>query len=155
MLEAGVRFVNLFFGEWDAHEGVDAEVPWFARVVDQPIAALIEDLEQRGMLSDTLVLIQSEFGRTPLGQGDGRDHHPDAFTTLMVGAGVKPGLTYGVTDDIGWSIVENPVHISDLHATLLHLFGFDHLQLGYEHLGIVQRLTPLTRQSTVIDALLA
>jgi hypothetical protein len=155
MLEAGVRFVNLFFGEWDAHEGVNAEVPWFARVVDQPIAALIADLEQRGMLHDTLVIIQSEFGRTPLGQGDGRDHHPDAFTTLLLGAGVKPGLTYGTTDDIGWSIVENPVHISDFHATLLHLFGFDHLQLGFEHLGIVQRLTPLTRESKVIDALLA
>jgi len=155
MLEAGVRFVNLFIGEWDAHEGIDAELPWFARVVDQPIAALIEDLEQRGLLSDTLVIIQSEFGRTPLGQGDGRDHHPDAFTTLLLGAGVKPGFTYGVTDDIGWSIVENPVHVSDLHATLLHLFGFDHLQLGYEHLGIVQRLTPLTRESKVIDALLA
>jgi len=155
MLESGVRFVNLFFGEWDCHEGVNAEIPWFARVVDQPIAALITDLEQRGLLDDTLVLITTEFGRTPLGQGDGRDHHPDAYTTLMLGAGVKPGLSYGTTDEIGWTITENPVHISDLHATLLQLFGFDHMKLGYDHLGVQQRLTPLTRESKVIDALLA
>lgn len=155
MVESGVRFVNLFFGEWDAHEGINAEIPWFARVIDQPIAALIEDLEQRGLLDDTLVMITTEFGRTPLGQGDGRDHHPDAYSTLLVGGGIKPGITYGATDDIGWSITENPVHISDLHATLLQLFGFDHMKLGYEHLGVLHRLTPLTRESKVIDGLLA
>jgi hypothetical protein len=155
LIESGVRFVNLFFGEWDAHEGINAEIPWFSRVVDQPIAALIEDLEARGLLADTLVIVTSEFGRTPLGQGDGRDHHPDAFSTLMLGPGVKPGLTYGVTDEIGWSILENPVHVSDWHATLLQLFGFDHMKLGHEHLGVLHRLTPLTRESKVIDALLA
>jgi hypothetical protein len=155
LLESGVRFVNLFFGEWDAHEGINAEIPWFSRVVDQPISTLIDDLESRGMLEDTLVIITSEFGRTPLGQKDGRDHHPEAFTTMLLGAGVKPGLTYGATDELGWTITENPVHISDFHATLLKLFGFDHLQLGYEHSGVMQRLTPLTRESKVIDALLA
>jgi len=155
LVEAGVRFVNLFFGEWDAHEGINAEIPWFARVIDQPIAALIEDLQQRGLLDETLVLVMTEFGRTPLGQGDGRDHHPDAYSIFMAGGGTKPGLTYGASDEIGWSPVENPVHVSDLHATLLHLFGFDHMKLGYEHTGVVQRLTPLTRESKVVDALIA
>jgi hypothetical protein len=155
LLEAGVRFVNLFFGEWDAHEAINAEVPWFSHVVDQPIGALIDDLDSRGMLEDTLVIITSEFGRTPLGTGDGRDHHPYAYTTLLLGAGVKPGFTYGATDDFGWDIAENPVHISDFHATLLKIFGFDHLQLGYEHYGVLQRLTPLTRESKAIDDLLA
>jgi hypothetical protein len=155
MVEAGVRFVNLFFGEWDSHSLIDTEIPWFGRVIDQPIAALIADLDARGLLEDTLVIVTTEFGRTPLGQGDGRDHHPDAYTTLLIGGGAKPGLTYGTTDDIGWSIADNPVHVSDFHATLLKLFGYDHLQLGYEHLGVMQRLTPLTRESKVIEALLA
>ena len=155
LVERGVRFVNIFHGFWDHHEDVDGELPFYTGMADQPIAALIKDLEQRGLLDETLVVIGSEFGRTPLGQGNaGRDHHPFAFTMLFAGGGVKAGCTYGETDEIGWAPVRDPVHVNDLHATLLHLFGLDHLRLTYRFRGLDQRLTSVTREARVIDELL-
>ncbi len=115
-------------------------------MVDQPIAALIKDLKQRGMLEDTIVVWGTEFGRTPLGQpenngGLGRDHHPFAFTMLMAGGGIKGGQIYGQTDEFGWHPVENPVHVNDLHATMLHCFGLEHEKLTYRFQGRDFRLT--------------
>lgn len=162
MVEKGVRFVNIFTGSWDTHENMNAELPFFAGMVDQPIAALIQDLQSRGLLDETLVVFASEFGRTPLGENrpgyaevTGRDHHPDAFSVFMAGGGSKGGLTYGETDEIGWSPVKDPVDIADFHATILRLFGVDHMALNYKHHGVDQRLTPLTREAKVIDALIA
>ena len=116
--------------------------------MDRPIAALLADLEQRGLLDETLVVWTSEFGRTPLGENrpgrpanTGRDHHPFAFTVLLAGGGLKRGLTYGSTDEIGWGVIENPVHVNDLHATLLHCFGLDHQRLTYRFAGRDFRLT--------------
>jgi uncharacterized protein (DUF1501 family) len=123
--------------------------------VDQPIAALLQDLSDRGLLDETLVVWGTEFGRTPLGQGtDGRDHHPDSFPIFMAGGGIKPGFSFGETDDIGWSPVTDGVDVSDVHATILRLFGIDHMALTYPYRGVDQRLTPLTRVSKVIDAIL-
>lgn len=162
MVEKGVRFVNVFTGSWDQHQNIDPEMPFWCGLVDQPVAALLQDLEERGLLDETLVVFATEFGRTPLGENrpgfelvTGRDHHPDAFSVFMAGGGSKGGLTYGETDEIGWSVVKDPVDIADLHATILRLFGVDHLALTYRHLGVDQRLTPLTREARVIDALIA
>ena len=156
LVERGVRFVNIFHASWDFHEDVDGELPFYARMVDQPITALLRDLKQRGLLDETLVVIGSEFGRTPLGQGEGgRDHHPFAFCTLLAGGGVKGGYTHGETDDIGWAPVRDAVHINDFQATLLHLFGLDHHKLTYKFKGLDQRLTSVTRESKVVRELLA
>ena len=161
MVEQGVRFINIFAGSWDHHLNLNPEVAFLAGLVDQPIAALIADLEQRGLLDETLIVFASEFGRTPLGENrpdtpvTGRDHHPDSFSVFMVGGGAKGGVTYGETDEIGWSIVKDPVDIADFHATILRLFGVDHLALSAKHLGVDQRLTPLTREAKVIEALIA
>jgi hypothetical protein len=162
MVEKGVRFVNVFTGSWDQHQNLDVEMPFWSGLVDQPVAALLQDLEQRGLLDETLVVFATEFGRTPLGENrpgfelvTGRDHHPDSFSVFMAGGGSKGGLTYGETDEIGWSISKDPVDVADLHATILRLFGVDHLALTYRHLGVDQRLTPLTREARVIDALIA
>ena len=129
---------------------------------DQPVAALINDLKQRGLLDETLVVWGAEFGRTPLGENrrgqrkpnTGRDHHPNAFSVFMAGGGVKGGTTYGETDDIGWDVVKDPVHVNDFQATLLHLFGLNHERLTVKHHGADQRLTSITRQSRVIHELL-
>ena len=142
MVERGVRFVTIFHGDWDHHHSLDHGLRQNSQGVDQPIAALLTDLKQRGLLDSTLVVIGSEFGRTPLGQGnDGRDHHPLAFTTLLAGGGVRGGTVVGRTDDFGWRPVEEPVHVHDLHATMLHVFGLDHLRLTYPHQGRDFRLT--------------
>lgn len=142
LVERGVRFVTVFHGDWDHHSGLDRGLRQNCEGVDQPLAALIQDLKQRGLLDSTLVVIASEFGRTPLGQGeDGRDHHPFAFTTLLAGGGVRGGAVVGQTDEFGWRPVEDPVHINDLHATLLHMFGLNHLRLTYRHQGRDFRLT--------------
>jgi uncharacterized protein (DUF1501 family) len=161
-VERGVRFVNVFAGSWDTHEDLDNQIHYQSAVVDQPIAALIDDLHERGMLDETLVVFATEFGRTPLGQAPpgstvltGRDHHPDAFTIFMVGGGTKPGLVYGETDDIGWTVTKNPVDVADLHATILRLFGIEHTALSFPYRGANQRLTPLTRPARVIDDLIA
>ena len=141
--EAGVRFVQCTHSyKWDQHENLKADHTKNAREVDKPIAGLLADLKARGMLKDTLVLWGGEFGRTPVAQGkDGRDHNPHAFTMFLAGGGVKPGLSYGATDDYGYYSVENKVHFHDLHATMLHLLGLDHTKLTFKHAGRDFRLT--------------
>jgi hypothetical protein len=148
MVERGVRFINIVHASWDQHSNLDKELQYNATAVDQPIAGLIKDLKQRGMLDSTMVVWGSEFGRTPLGENrrgrggvTGRDHHPFAYSMLMAGGGLKGGLTYGQSDEIGWNIAENPVHANDLHATMLHQFGLDHLKLTYRFQGRDFRLT--------------
>jgi hypothetical protein len=156
LVERGVRFVNIFHASWDHHENVDGELPFYTGMADQPVAALIRDLKQRGLLETTLVVWGCEFGRTPLKQGPaGRDHHPFAFSIFMAGGGVKGGYTHGETDDVGWSVVKDPVHVSDLHATLLHLFGLDHLRLTRHYQGLDQRLTSPVREAKIVRELLA
>jgi uncharacterized protein (DUF1501 family) len=148
MIERGVRFVNIYHEGWDAHSDVVGNLKGNCGATDKASAALIKDLKQRGLLDDTLVIWGGEFGRTPmvesnaaLGRSMGRDHHPNAFTMWMAGGGIKPGLTYGKTDDMGYNVVENPVPVHDLHATILHLLGFNHEQLTYRYAGRDFRLT--------------
>ena len=136
LVERGVRFVQLFHEAWDHHSDVKGGVKGQAGVTDKPCAALIKDLKARGLLDSTLVVWGGEFGRTPqveasaeLGRSLGRDHHPQAFTYWLAGGGVKPGLSLGETDDFGFNVVKDRVHVHDLHATLLHLLGFDHEKL--------------------------
>jgi uncharacterized protein (DUF1501 family) len=145
MVERGVRFVNLFHASWDHHGGLEASLRFNTGMADQPIAALLKDLKQRGLLDETLVVCAGEFGRTPLldnAKGnDGRDHHPYAFSLWLAGGGIKAGQTIGQTDELGWAPVEDPVHINDLHATILHQFGFNHEQLTVKYKGLDARLT--------------
>ena len=148
MIERGVRFVNIYHKGWDAHSDVEGNLRGMCGATDQPTAALIRDLKQRGLLEDTLVIWNGEFGRTPMvesnpmiGRSMGRDHHPQAFTSWMAGGGIKPGITYGATDELGFHVVENPVHVHDLQATILHLLGFDHERLTFHHQGRDFRLT--------------
>ena len=144
MVERGVRFVQLRDGGWDHHNKLFKELPQKCKELDRPLAALVRDLEERGLLDETLVIWTGEFGRTPMLQGgDGRDHHKEAFTVWMAGGGLKPGLTYGATDELGFKVTENPVHVHDLHATILHLLGLDHERLIYPFGGLDQRLTDL------------
>ena len=148
LVERGVRFVQINHASWDHHSNLDSELTHNCGMADQPVAALIHDLKRRGLLDETLVVWAGEFGRTPLGENrqgfgavTGRDHHPAAFSLFMAGGGVKGGLTYGETDEIGWSITKNPVHINDFHATMLHLFGLNHLKLTHRFQGLDARLT--------------
>lgn len=147
LIERDVRFVQLFHMGWDQHKTLPKQIKGQCYDTDQPTAALIEDLEQRGLLEDTLVIWGGEFGRTIYSQGTltetnyGRDHHPRCFTIFMAGAGVKPGMTYGATDDFCYNITENPVHVHDLHATILHMLGIDHERLTYKFQGRRFRLT--------------
>ena len=142
MVEAGVRFIEIGSGGWDQHRNLKNDHGNRAASVDQPIAALLTDLKQRGLLKDTLVIWGGEFGRTPYAQGtDGRDHNNKGFTMWMAGGGVKGGLSYGSTDEYGAEAVENKVHIHDFHATILHLLGLDHEKLTYKHAGRDFRLT--------------
>jgi Protein of unknown function (DUF1501) len=144
--ENGVRFVQLYHQGWDAHDSLPAQIRGQAMDTDQASAALITDLKQRGLLDETLVIWGGEFGRTNYCQGPltkdnyGRDHHPRCFSIWMAGGGIKPGV-YGETDEFGYNIVENPVHVNDFHATALHLMGLDHEKLTYKHLGRRYRLT--------------
>jgi hypothetical protein len=141
-VEAGVRFVEVGSGGWDQHRNLKADHERNARSVDQPIAALLTDLKQRGLLKDTLVIWGGEFGRTPFAQGtDGRDHNSRGYTMWMAGGGVKGGIKYGATDELGGEAVENKVHIHDFHATILHLLGLDHEKLTYPYAGRDFRLT--------------
>lgn len=160
LVERGVRFVNLYHASWDHHSNLDPELAFNCEMADRPIAALLKDLKQRGLLDSTLVLWLSEFGRTPLGENrrsyvkvTGRDHHPFAFTIWMAGGGVRGGQTVGKTDEIGWSITEDPIHINDLHATILHLFGLNHRELTYRFQGRDFRLTDVA--GNVVAKLLA
>lgn len=148
MIERGVRFVNLYHEGWDAHSDVVGNVRSNAATTDQASAALVLDLKQRGLLDDTLVIWGGEFGRTPmvesnpaLGRSQGRDHHPQAYSVWMAGGGIRAGMSYGATDDLGFHVVENPVHVHDLQATILHCLGFDHEKLTYHHAGRDFRLT--------------
>ena len=145
LVERGVRYVQLFDQGWDHHGSVFKSLPNKAKQVDRPIAALIKDLKQRGLLDETLVVWGSEFGRTPMMQGDrasvGRDHHKDAYTIWMAGGGIQGGMTYGQTDELGYFPTENPVEVHDFHATLLHLMGVDHTKLTFKYQGRNFRLT--------------
>ncbi len=158
MVERGVRFVELIdtgsSGNWDAHGDMMTHTS-LAKNVDQPIAALLSDLKQRGLLDDTLVVWTTEFGRTPFNNSadaKGREHHPWAFSSWMAGAGIKPGVVHGATDEHGLHAVEDAVHIHDLHATILHLMGFDHEKLTYRHAGRDYRLTDVSGK--VVDGIL-
>jgi len=154
LLEHGVRFVQLWSGaafgsdvHWDAHGSVPDNHRREAGKIDQPVAALLRDLRRRGMLDDTLVIINTEFGRTPYAEsagdkaGPGRDHNPDVFSVVLAGAGLRHGVAYGASDEIGWKAAENPVDVHDFHATILHILGIDHTRLTYYHNGIQRRLT--------------
>jgi hypothetical protein len=145
--ESGVRFVQLYHQGWDQHGNLFNEMSGQAMDVDRASAALVQDLKQRGLLDETLVIWGGEFGRTNFCQGNfsednyGRDHHPRCFSIWMAGGGVKPGISYGETDEFGYNIVKDPVHVHDFHATVLHLLGMDHEKLIYKHLGRRFRLT--------------
>ncbi|HVT29625.1 MAG TPA: DUF1501 domain-containing protein [Lacipirellulaceae bacterium] len=147
LLERGVRFVQLFHRGWDQHIAIRRQLPNQCHDIDQPTAALISDLKQRGLLEDTLVMFLTEFGRTVFSQGvfgdanSGRDHHGRCFTTLLAGAGVRPGIEYGRTDDFCYNIAENPVHLRDIHATMLHILGIDNTRFTYPFRGLDTRLT--------------
>jgi len=142
LAERGVRFIQLYHRDWDHHTGVKNNVISKAQEVDQATAALITDLKQRGMLEDTLVVWGGEFGRTPMSQGgDGRDHHIKGFSYVLAGGGIKGGITYGTTDELGYAAEENPVAVPDFHATMLHLLGIDHKRLTVKFQGLDARLT--------------
>jgi hypothetical protein len=148
LVERGTRFVQLMHAGWDQHNSLTTELYSQCRDTDQPSAALVRDLEQRGLLDETLVIWGGEFGRTPFIQGDisnrprwGRDHHPYAFTVWLAGGGIRPGLTYGASDELGFNAVDNRVHVHDLQATLLHQLGINHEQLTYRFQGRQFRLT--------------
>jgi len=161
LIERGVRFVTLLHASWDHHSNIDEELGYNAGMADQPIAALIQDLKQRGLLDSTLVVFAGEFGRTPLWENRGgnqpgtvgRDHHPFAFSAFMAGGGIKGGIVHGATDEIGWSPVKDPVHMNDFHATILHLFGFDHHRFTLPFRGLQVRLTD--QGGKVVEPLLA
>jgi uncharacterized protein (DUF1501 family) len=140
--EAGVRFIELTHEGWDQHNNLKGRLSANCRATDQPIAALMSDLEARGMLDETLIVWSGEFGRTPaVRREDGRDHNATGFTVWMAGGGVKGGINYGATDEFGIAAVENKMHVHDLHATILHLLGLDHTELTYRYAGRDFRLT--------------
>ena len=159
LTERGVRFIQLIHRDWDHHNNLPAEIRKQAKLCDQPSAALIKDLKARGLLDDTLVIWGGEFGRTTYSQGEikkdsfGRDHHPRCFSIWMAGGGIKRGLTLGKTDDFGYNIVEDPVHVHDFHATMLHCLGIDHTKLTYRFEGRDYRLTDVA--GNVVEKLLA
>jgi hypothetical protein len=159
LAERGVRFIQLFHRGWDQHNNLPKDIRWQCEDTDQPSAALVEDLRQRGMLDDTLVVWGGEFGRTVYSQGTltdtnyGRDHHPRCFSIWMAGGGIKGGMTYGETDDFSYNVVRDPMDVHDLHATLLHCLGVDHTRLTYKFQGRRFRLTDV--KGNVVKALLA
>ena len=158
LIERGVRFVQVWAGGWDHHQDIEDRLPERAKEIDQPFAALIKDLKERNLFDSTLIIWGGEFGRKPVrdrngNDNPGRDHNGKAFTTVLAGGGVRGGLTYGSTDDFGYSPVENPVHMHDLHATLLHTLGLDHKRLTYRHAGRDFRLTDV--YGRVVTELLA
>ncbi len=153
LAERGVRFIQLYHRDWDHHGAIKRDSEGTAHEVDQGAAALITDLKQRGMLDETLVIWGGEFGRTPMAQGSGRDHHIKGFSLWMAGGGIKGGISHGATDELGYSAVEDVVHVHDLHATILRLFGIDHTKLTYRFQGRDFRLTDVSGK--VVDAILA
>jgi hypothetical protein len=153
LAERGVRFIQLYHRDWDHHGGIREHIAGVAREVDQGAAALIRDLKDRGMLDSTLVIWGGEFGRTPMAQGNGRDHHIKGFSIWMAGGGIKGGISYGGTDELGYNAVEDVVHVNDLHATMLHLLGIDHTRLTYRFQGRDFRLTDVA--GNVVEDILA
>ena len=153
LAERGVRFIQLYHRAWDHHADIARNMPIAAAETDRASAALIRDLKQRGLLDDTLVLWGGEFGRTPMGQGTGRDHHINAFSLWMAGGGVKPGITYGATDEFSYRSVENVVTMHDLHATMLHLCGIDHERFTVKYQGLDARLTGVEPARVVTEIL--
>jgi len=149
LAERGVRFIQLYHRGWDHHNNLPADIAKTAKAVDQPTAALMQDLKQRGLLEDTLVIWGGEFGRTPMNQGDsangnyGRDHHMKAFSLWMAGGGIRPGVTLGATDDFGYNVVSDPVHANDFQATVMHLLGIQHNQFTHRFQGRDYRLTDI------------
>ena len=147
MAERGVRFTQVYKRGWDVHDNVVGNLPVLCQETDRGGYALVTDLKRRGLLDDTLVIWAGEFGRTVYSQGGlsqenyGRDHHPRCFTTWMAGAGVRPGVTYGQTDDYSYNVVKDPVHVRDFNATILHCLGIDHNKFTYEFQGLNQKLT--------------
>jgi hypothetical protein len=160
LVERGVRFVQIYHNNWDNHSNVAGRLPAQCKDVDQPCYALIQDLKQRGMLDDTLIIWGGEFGRTIYSQGGlshenyGRDHHPRCFTMWMAGGGAKPGVVYGETDEFSYNIVRDPLHIRDFHATVLHLLGFNHERFSFKFQGLDQKLTGV-EPAHVVKQLLA
>jgi hypothetical protein len=160
MVERGVRFIQIYHNNWDTHANVAGRLPDQCRDVDQPCYGLVQDLKQRGLLEDTLIIWGGEFGRTIYSQGGlsmenyGRDHHPRCFTMWMAGGGVKGGTIYGETDEFSYNIVKDPVHIRDFHATVLQLLGFDHERFSVKHQGLDQRLTGVL-PARIVEELLA
>jgi hypothetical protein len=153
LAERGVRFIQLYHRGWDHHGGIKAGTETTAKLVDRATAALVLDLKQRGMLDETLIIWGGEFGRTPMAQGDGRDHHIKGFSMWLAGGGIRGGISYGKTDDLGYHAVENVVHVHDLHATMLHLLGIDHLKLTHRFQGRDYRLTDV--HGSVVHSILA
>ena len=155
LVERGVRFVQLYHEAWDQHGNLNKDIKKNCQDTDRPATALIKDLKQRGMLKDTLVIWGGEFGRTPMVQGgdDGRDHHPNAFTMWLAGGGAKPGITIGESDELGFNVTKDRVHVHDLHATILHLLGCDHTRLTYRFQGRDFRLTDVS--GTVVEGLVS
>ena len=160
LVERGVRFVNIVHASWDHHSNLTKELTFNAQMADQPVAALIKDLKSRGLFDETLIVWAGEFGRTPLGENrrgnpnaTGRDHHPFAFSIWLAGGGIKGGQVIGETDEIGWGIARDPIHVNDFHATLLHLFGLDHLKVTHRFNGRDFRLTDVGGK--VINRMLA
>ncbi|HYO23985.1 MAG TPA: DUF1501 domain-containing protein [Lacipirellulaceae bacterium] len=154
LAERGTRFIQLYHRAWDHHGNIEKDMPVAARETDQASAALVADLKQRGMLDDTLVIWGGEFGRTPMGQGTGRDHHILAFSLWLAGGGIKGGLTHGGTDELGYRAVEQPVSMHDLHATMLHLCGIDDSRFTVKFQGLDAKLTGVER-ANVVQALIA
>jgi uncharacterized protein (DUF1501 family) len=153
LLERGVRIVQLYHRGWDHHGNIENEFKQAAADCDQASAALVKDLQSRGLLEDTLVVWGGEFGRTPMAQGSGRDHHINAFSIWLAGAGIKGGISYGATDELGYNSVDNIVHVRDLHATMLHLFGIDHDRFTKKFQGLDLKLTGV-EHARVVDEIL-
>ncbi len=154
LLERGVRFVQLYHRAWDHHGSIKRSMEITAKEVDQATAAFIQDLKDRGLFEDTLIVFGGEFGRTPMGQGSGRDHHIKGFSMFLSGGAVKGGTSYGNTDELGYAAVENPVHVRDFHATMLHLFGIDHTKLTFKSQGLNFKLTGV-EEAHVLNEILA
>jgi hypothetical protein len=155
LAEQGVRFIHLYHRGWDHHGGVKSGVEKTANLVDQGSAALVQDLKQRGMLKDTLVIWGGEFGRTPMAQGNGRDHHIKGFSIWMAGGGIKGGISYGNTDELGYNAEEKVVHVRDLHATMLHQLGIKSQLFTHKHQGLDFRLTGVDAKAHVLKEILA
>ena len=157
LAERGVRFIQLYHRGWDHHGDLVGYMKTCCNLCDGPTAALVQDLKQRGLLEDTLIIWGGEFGRTPMFQGKGttagRDHHIRGFSMWLAGAGIRGGMTYGATDDLGYHAVENRVHVRDLHATILHQLGIDHRRLNYRYQGLDFRLTGVEEARVVRDIL--